>query len=159
MLHCWSAYRRISSAIFSRIGRWRKTLMSPRKPSSRRACRLCSVSGSSRRSRLGPRQRCWTSPWGRDGSWCWCWCCTSSHIQERRTDRPPGLEALEVAHAASLHEDNVAAYRKAGSVYGCVYGHGRRIERADHWDGRAPSPGRRVNVIFCRAHVLAECIV
>src|SRR4030095_2166026 len=87
---------------------------------------------------------------------CWCYsrcCCrswssTSSHIQERRTDRPPGLEALEVGHAASAHEDNVAAYWQAASVYGCVDGHGRRIERAVHWDGRAASPGRRVNVIF-----------
>src|SRR6187399_3139533 len=111
----------------------------------------------------------------RRGTWPWCcsrcssrcrsgsytrgWCWTSSHIQERRTDRPPGLEALEVAHAASLHEDNVAAYRQAGSVYGCVDGHGRRIERAVHWDGRAASPGRRVNVIFCCPHVLDECIV
>src|SRR5215475_13505617 len=126
-------------------------------------------SGSSRRSRLGPRQRSWTSPWGRDGSWrwrwsrCgsrrWCWCLTSSYIQERRTDRPPGLEALEVAHAASLHEDNVAAHREAGSVYGCVDGHGRRIERAVHWDGRAVGPGRRVNVIFRCTNVLAECVV
>src|SRR5256885_10985042 len=55
------------------------------------------------------------------------------------------FRSLEVAHAASLHEDNVAANRQAGSVYGCVDGHGRRIERAVHWDGRAASPGRRVN--------------
>ena len=82
-----------------------------------------------------------------------------SHIQERRTDWPPGLEALEIAHAASAHENNVAAYRQAGSVYGCVDGHGRRIERAVHWDGRTASPGRRVNVIFCCPHVLAECVV
>ena len=106
-------------------------------------------------SRSGSRRRCCCSC----GAWGWCWCWTSSHIQERRTDRSPGLEALEVAHAASLHEDNVAAYREAGSVYGCVDGHGRRIERAVHWDGRAASPGRRVNVIFCCAHVLAECVV
>src|SRR6476469_7890129 len=104
-------------------------------------------------SRSGSRRRCCCSAWG------WCWCSTSSHIQERRTDRPPGLEALEVAHAASAHEDNVAAYRQAGSVYGCVDGHGRRIERAVHWDGSAASPRRRVNVIFCCAYVLAECVV
>jgi hypothetical protein len=34
--------RKTYSAIFSRIGRWRKTLMPPRKPSSRLACCLCS---------------------------------------------------------------------------------------------------------------------
>jgi len=55
------SYRRTYSAIFSRIGRWRKPLMPPRKPSSRPACCLCSVLGSSRRSRLGPW--CRTRPW------------------------------------------------------------------------------------------------
>jgi hypothetical protein len=167
------SYRRTDSAIFSRIGRWRKTLTPPRKPSSRPACCFCSVSGSWGRSRLGPS--CGTRPWRRSGPWrgggCWCWsrrwsgsytwgwCWTSSHIQKRRADRPPCLKALEVAHAASLHEDNVAACRQAGSVYGCVDGHGSRIDRAVDLDARAASDGMRVNVIFCCAHVLAECVV
>jgi hypothetical protein len=121
---------------------------------TRGSCRR-SCSGWSRRGR---RCCCWR--WSRRGSYTWGWCWTSSrHIQERRTDRSPGLEALEVAHAASLHKDNVTACRQAGSVYGCVDGHGRRIERAVHWDGRAAIPGRRVNIIFCCAHVLAECVV
>src|SRR5207248_2208202 len=133
-----------------------------------KCCRWCWSKRSGRRWSLGGRSCCCRGcrrchGWGY--SRC-CRCCSSwsrsytpSHIQERRTDRPPRLEALEVAHAASAHEDNVPAYRQAGSVYGCVDGHGRRIERAVHWDGRAASPGRGVNVIFCCAHVLAECIV
>ncbi len=139
--------------------------------------RRCERDNHLEHTRLGAGTGRWTSSWRRVGprrrsgsrsgsrrrrccscsAWGWCW--TSSHIQERRTDRPPGLQALEVAHAASAYEDNVAAYRQAGSVYGCVDGHGRRIERTVHWDGRAASPGRRVNVIFCCAHVLAECVV
>jgi len=52
----------------------------------------------------------------------------------------------------------VTAHRQAASVYSCVDSHGRRIECAVHWDGRAAIPRRRINVIFCRAHVLAECV-
>ena len=35
---------------------------------------------------------------------------------------PRRLEALEVVHAASAYKDNVADYRHAGSVNGCVDG-------------------------------------
>ena len=152
--------------LWARSGCWARPDRWSRPCRWRRSGRGCSCSGYSSRwrsyrcgrgrgSSSSRGSSCWR--WSLSYTWSCCW--TSSHIQERRTDRPPGLEALKVVHAASAHEDNVAAYRQADSVYGCIDGDGRRIERAVHWDGRAASPRRRVNIIFCCAYVLAECVV
>ena len=138
--------------------------------------RRCERDNHLEHTRLGAGSGRWTSSWRRVGprrrsgsrsgsrrrrccscsAWGWCW--TSSHIQERRTDRPPGLQALEVAHAASAHEDNVAAYGEARGVNGCIDGHRRRVEGTTHGDRCSTVPRRGINVVFRRSDILAKRI-